>query len=444
MTRTLLTLIVAVLALLVALPVVGVAATSTSGYMVEHQVSHPTTVEAGEEFTIEGDVTNREDHSLFIKVTVDGESAFQRTVESGESVPFDHTMQLEETGDQDVAIELSVAGEHYATETATIEVTESDDDGGLFDVDLVEKIQEAVFAPFDALASAIIDVLTSVFASYPTVHPNDAVQEVYRLALITTFALSTLTVIVAGILFQIGPIFGVSYQQVRMILPRVLLALVFGTVSPFLLQYAVAFAEALTLAFKPDDPEFWSTIRLTGGLAVVSIINALLLVAVAALFIVRDFYILFAAAASPLIALGWALPYIRQYANSLIGTFWGFLLIGPLDMIVFRLITAMLKTPGTETPEWLTALGGFVMLLYLPFIVLSSGQGMAIFLGGILYQATSKPVNKGAQFVHQHASPDSDGDSQQPSNGRNQRRRGGSGISPDNKFGDLINEGEYQ
>jgi len=450
MKRSYLSVVVVLAALLAAVPV-GIAA-GQSSYAVEHTVQYPSTVDAGEEFTLSGEVTNREDNSLFIQVTVDGESVLAETVASGETVVFEHDLQLDQAGEHEVTIDFYVGGTHHTTKNAAIDVTETEnEDGGLLDVDLVDSIKEAVFGPFNALAEAVVEVLTDVFTSYPTVQPNDAVQELHRLTLITTFALSTLTVIVAGVLFQIGPVFGVSYQQVRMMVPRILLALVFGTVSPFLLQYAVEFAEALTVAFKPSDPGFWSTTRLTGGLAVVSIINALLLVSVAALFVVRDFYILFAAAASPLIALGWALPYTRRFANSLIGVFWGFLLIGPLDMIVFRLILALLETPGNETPEWLTALGGFVMLLGVPFIVLSSGQSMVVFLGGMFHQATAKPLNTGARYVRQQAGPDDerdvndqaqaagDGSHRPPRHRRTEPRPG-----TDNKFAQDWNEGEYR
>lgn len=363
MTRTYLLVGLAVTTLLLIAAPVAVSADHVN-YTIEHTITTPNEVEQGEQFTVTGDITNLEDQPHYVEVYIDGSRAFSQVVDSGETAEFSHDLAIDDVGEHDLEIHIYVDNHHDTTTSGEITVVEAqEEDGGLLDIDIVDSIQEAIYAPFQALTDALIDSLTYVFTSYPTVNPNDAVQELHRLALVTTFALATLTVIVAGILFQIGPILGVSYQQVRLLLPRVLIALIFGTVSPFLLQYAVELAEALTIAFKPTSPDFWSTIRFTGGLAVISIINALLLLAVAALFIVRDFYILFAAAASPLIALGWAMPYSRQYATSLIGTFWGFLLIGPLDMIVFRLILELLKTPGNQTPEWLTALGGFVMLL---------------------------------------------------------------------------------
>jgi hypothetical protein len=344
---------------------------------------------------------------------------------------------------------------------------DEEDDGGdtIIDIDLdpiedaiddlsdniVEKIQNAVFGPFEALAAVLVDILTHLFTSYPQIQPNDAVQDVHRLTLIATFSLGTLTVILAGLLFQVGPLFGVSYRQVRMLLLRVLLALVFGTVSPFLLQYAVELADALTLAFKPENPGFISTVRLTGGLAIVSVLNAFLLVAVAALFVVRDFYLLFAAAASPLIALGWALPYTRRFASSLIGVFWGFLLIGPLDMIAFHLILELLATGG-ETPAWLTALGGFVMLLYMPYIVLTAGQGMAVELG--MMAANANPMRLTGRYRRMRHQQDGEEYRQKMRDRRRQRalrqyggnsrgsgrRANGRGVSDGNKFRDDLPE----
>lgn len=321
---------------------------------------------------------------------------------------------------------------------------------------LVDKITEAIFAPFEALAKAIIDVLTALFTTYPTVQPNDDVQELHRLALIVTFALSTLAVIITGLLFQIGPIFGISYQQARLILPRVLLALVFSTVSPYLLQYAVDFASALTQAFKPTDPSFLGSIQLTGGLVIVGFLDAFILAAVAAIFVVRNIYILFAAAASPLIALGWALPYTRRFAHSFISTFWAFLLIGPLDMIVFRLTLSLLEVEGGEVPHWLLAMGGFVMLLGVPYMLLTTGQAMAGSLAGMATNATATLRN--------HSSSDSstagqrrrrrrqeqalirrnvETDSRRRRRNRSRRTRSedsGSGVRMDNRFRDMLPE----
>jgi len=388
MTRKHLVLVVLVAAMLAAVPA-GVTAAGQSGYLVEHTITSPNEVTAGEEFTISGDVTNRDDSTVFIEVTVDGTSVLTEAVGPGETVEFEYTMQLGDTGEQNVNVEIYVAGEPYTSKTVTIEVTESEDDGGLLDVDLVGSITEAIFYPFKKLAEELVGLLTHLFASYPQVQPNPDVQELHRISLIVTFALSTLTVIVTGVLFQIGPVFGVSYQQARMILPRVLVALVFATVSPYLLQYAVDLAEALTLAFQPSDPGFLGTIQLTGGLVVIALLDAFLLAAVAAIFVVRDVYILFAVAASPLIALGWALPYSRRFANSFIGLFWAFLLIGPLDMIVFRLILSLLQPNGVELPHWLLAMGGFAMLLGVPYMVLSTGQAMAGALVGMFAGAST-------------------------------------------------------
>jgi len=359
------------------------ASASHSDHLVEHTIHSPSEVEIGEEATISGQVTNREDARVFIEVTVDGTTVLSEAVDPGETVEFTRRLRFDQAGEPNVDVEIYVAGQHHTTETATIDVNESQDDGGLLDINLGEKIKQAVYAPFNAFADAVVGLLTHLFTSYPDVHPNPDVQELHRLSLIVAFALSTLTVVLAGILFQVGPIFGVSYRQVRMLLPRVLIALVFGTVSPFLLQYAVDLADALTIAFRPSNPGFLGSVQLTGGLIVVGLLDAFLLAAVAAIFVVRDVYILFAAAASPLIALGWALPYTRRFAHSFIGVFWAFLLIGPLDMIVFRLVLSLLQPSGVEVPHWLLAMGGFAMLLGVPYMVLSTGQSMAGVLAGM-------------------------------------------------------------
>lgn len=260
------------------------------------------------------------------------------------------------------------------TNNTTNSSNETGDDQSLVDIDLVGALKEALFAPFQALAEVLVDVLTHAFTSYPQVQSNSDVAELHSLSLRIAFAAAGLVVAAAGVLYMTGPVFGISYSQVRVLLPRIVVALVFGAVSTTLLQYAVDLSEASALAFKPGDPIFASVLRLTGELVLVWVLKATLLISLVLVFIVRDFYILFAASVAPLIALGWSFPYAKRYADSLIGGFWAALLIGPVEMALFRLTLSLLETQGWEVPHWLLSSAGLLVMIWMPYQMYQASQ----------------------------------------------------------------------
>lgn len=259
-------------------------------------------------------------------------------------------------------------------DNATNSSNETGGDQSLVDIDLVGALKEALFAPFQALAKVLVDVLTHAFTSYPQVQSNSEVAELHSLSLRIAFAAAGLVVAAAGVLYMTGPVFGISYSQVRVLLPRIVVALMFGTVSTTLLQYAVDLSEASALAFKPSDPTFASMLRLTGELVLIWVLKATLLVSLVLVFIVRDFYILFAASVAPLIALAWSFPYAKRYADSLIGGFWAALLIGPIEMALFRLTLSLLETQGWEVPHWLLSSAGLLVMIWMPYQMYHASQ----------------------------------------------------------------------
>lgn len=259
-------------------------------------------------------------------------------------------------------------------DNATNSSNETGGDQSLVDIDLVGALKEALFAPFQALAEVLVDVLTHAFTSYPQVQSNGEVAELHSLSLRITFAAAGFVVAAAGVLYMTGPVFGISYSQIRVLLPRIVVALMFGAVSTTLLQYAVDLSEATALAFKPGDPTFTSVLRLTGELVLVWVLKATLLISLVLVFIVRDFYILFAASVAPLIALGWSFPYAKRYADSLIGGFWAALLIGPVEMALFRLTLSLLETQGWEVPHWLLSSAGLLVMIWMPYQMYQASQ----------------------------------------------------------------------
>jgi len=254
-----------------------------------------------------------------------------------------------------------------------------------FENNLGEILLKILYKPFQLLANAIIDLLTYVMVSYPDVTRWE-VLEIHRLLFQLELLLATPVLLGIGYIYLTGSLFGYGPRAVRPLLPRLVLAIGFGAVAPWLLQYPVQLSQLVTEALRPENPDFWAATRVTMALAVITILNSALLLAVAVLFLVRDFVLMWCTATAPLLALGLVLPFTERYAQRFIGAFWSFLLIGPVDMIAFRLVLLLLETQGNEIPHWLWAFAGLLSLAGLPLIVLSSGlaiTGTALgFIGG--------------------------------------------------------------
>jgi hypothetical protein len=100
-------------------------------------------------------------------------------------------------------------------------------------------------------------------------------------------------------------------------------------------------------------------------------------VALAALFIIRDIYILFVAAISPLLAVLWVFPKARRYADSFIAGWFAALLMAPLDMLVFHFLIEMMEGTGggpEAIANWLFGIAGFILLLFIPYQLYSASQ----------------------------------------------------------------------
>jgi len=245
----------------------------------------------------------------------------------------------------------------------------------------VEEILIAVFfAPFKTLAQLLIRFLSMLLTHTPDVYPNPAVEEVHSQVLLVTYILSGLMFTATGILYMTGPLFGVSYSQVRMIIPRILVALIFSTVSLPLLQYAVELSNALVQAFAPTQLYIHMT-QLAGlsvGLVLVYVVEASVLLVVVVMFVIRNVYIMFGAAISPLLALTWAVPKAKRYADSFIAGWWTALAMAPLDMLVLKFSFAMLAGNGGNIPgsisNWVLGVGSFTLLILVPLQLYGASQ----------------------------------------------------------------------
>jgi hypothetical protein len=265
---------------------------------------------------------------------------------------------------------------------------------------LDDQFKDALFAvlfkPFRTAAQLLVKSLVVVLTNTPSVYPNPAVEEIHRTTLLVTYMLSGLGFMAAGLLYIVGPILGVSYGQVRMILPRMIAALVFGSVSLPLLQYGVELSDALVIAFMPSGlsmsiPEL---VGLGAGVALAAVVNAWLLLAVVVLFIVRAVYIMFVAAISPLLALMWSLPKARRYADTFIGGWFAALLMAPLDVLALRFSMALMQGNGSTAfqglSNWVLGVASLVLLLWIPRQLYGASQAAV----GQAYAVTSSVKNR--------------------------------------------------
>lgn len=306
------------------------------------------------------------------------------------------------------------------------EENDEDDDEGLLDAiregfsdsltdatgTIISAIRDALFQPFLDLVKQLITAVATVLTWTPAVDPNPAVEDVHETALRVAIMFALLGFLAAGILYQIGPLFGISYQEVRWILPRLIAALMFATVSLPILQLFVDLTNATTHAFKPPmyDTQLSELVGTGVSLVLVWVLNAFALVGVLVVYLVRGAYILFIAAISPLIAVFWALPRTRRYAAMFISSWFAALAMAPLAMLVLRFTFALMQadgaTAGQAVSNWMYGLAAFTLLLFIPYQL--HGAAMAVTmtgfrLGGSLGRGSRQ---KYRQYRSRQRSPD--------------------------------------
>ena len=281
---------------------------------------------------------------------------------------------------------VAAAQEENNSTTATPENGGEDDSGPLkslvemftdfvdnFPHTIEEVLTSVFFEPFRTLATQLINMVVTVITHTPSVQGNPAVEEVHQHSLIVAYLLASMIFVVAGLLYITGPIFNVSFQQVRLIIPRLVAALVFGTISLYVLELSVEFTNALTHAFKPAQLalEFEQAMGLSLALIIVVVLKAVLLLAVVLMYIMRDTLILILAAGSPIIAICWAFPKTKRYADSFISMYWTALAIAPLNVFTLRFVFAMMdfsvNSPLQSISNWVFGLAALTLLLLVPY-----------------------------------------------------------------------------
>jgi len=298
---------------------------------------------------------------------------------------------------------------------------------GDWDQTLTEVLLDVLFNPFRSLGEVLLNVVAKLLTTTPTVYPNPAVEEVHSQVLVLVILLSTLAFMAAGFLYMIGPVLGVTYSQVRLILPRVFIALAFSVISLPLLQLSVEFTDALVYAFTPQlfEQSFAEMVGFSTGLVLAWVFQSFLLAAVAAVMIIRMVYIMFAAAISPLLALVWSLPRIRRYADTFIAGYFAALMIAPLDLLALRFSLALMNGQGTtviqSSSNWILGVASLALLLLIPYQVWGASQTIV----GKATKTASKTVNK-IQNKETQQNFDLDEDEQQRLQSyRRRKKRGG-------------------
>jgi len=247
---------------------------------------------------------------------------------------------------------------------------------------LKELILSIIYEPIRKLAQILIEYTAEIISHTPSVEGNPAVEAVHQQTLFLAYAFSVAFVVGTGLLYMLGPIFGVSYGQAAATLPRIVVALMFATVSIPLLQWAIDITNQLVLAFSPGQLRVGldQLLGLSAGVAIVAIIKAPLLLVVVLLYIFRAVLILFLAAVSPLIAVFWAVPKLKRYADSLIALWWWSLAIAPINMIILYFVLQMLDpdiySPIQAISNWVLGVAGLVLLLFVPYHLYGASQAI--------------------------------------------------------------------
>jgi hypothetical protein len=245
---------------------------------------------------------------------------------------------------------------------------------------LVDVLTAVLFEPFRQVAQFILDMLVDILANTPRVYPNPAVQEIHQELLYITYLLVGLVVLITGILYMTSSIQNVPHRQVRQILPRLLMGVVFASVSLPLLQLQIDFVNALTNYFTPEFTTLSQIWGLSTSLVLIWMVTGVLLLALVLILGLRQLYILFVAAVSPLIALAWCIPGGRKYADKLIGGWFAALAIAPLDMIALKLMFSLLSasgnTLGQSVSNWVFGVAAILLLIFIPIQIWSISQSV--------------------------------------------------------------------
>lgn len=119
---------------------------------------------------------------------------------------------------------------------------------------------------------------------------------------------------------------------------------------------------------------------LTSSLVLVWFINAWVLLALVLLMVIRNFYLAFVAAVSPLIAVAWSFSSTKPYAESFISLWFVLLITAPADVLVLRFALVMMEASGAfglqTVSNWILGTASFTMMLWIPYQLYGVSQAV--------------------------------------------------------------------
>lgn len=282
---------------------------------------------------------------------------------------------------------------------AAQEDEEDDDDGGdtIINIDLDEVVDEIedlidrfdnfvgnlddllievgltlLVKPFQILVNTISDMLTHVMVTYPDIK-QDEVLRLHHLIFQLTLLLAVPVFMWIGFQHMTGRADGLRPTL------KLLGLLVAGGLAPWLLWYPLEISRLVSVALRPEQPQIIGTLNVTLTTAVVIWIEAFVLLSMVLVFIVRNFFLMWFTVTAPLIFLLLFFRPTRGQVSEFIGWFTGFLLIAPFDLIAYRLVLAMMNVDSVSSVIGLIyALGGYLVMLALPLVILSSASSMML------------------------------------------------------------------
>ncbi|MFC4359281.1 hypothetical protein ACFO0N_15145 [Halobium salinum] len=296
-----------------------------------------------------------------------------------------------------------------------------------------EVLKALILDPVRFLLTQLFQILPQILMHTPNVHPNSAVQEVHGELMPVALGFATVAATATGLLYITDGVFPlVSYEKLRATLPRIVIAVGFAAVSLPVLQLSVDLTNALTQGFAPDKLMFTETelSSVTFQLIILLAAKAVLLLVLIVAFAIRNVYLLFVAAISPLIAVAWAFPTSRKYADAFISGWWTALAMAPLDMLVLKFGLALAGSSGSiqALENWVYSLAAFTLMLLVPYHLYGASQA-AIGQAYILSNGVKRSARRQVRDFR------SSGSSRMDHSMRRSSRFGGESGS--NKFGDF-------
>jgi hypothetical protein len=152
--------------------------------------------------------------------------------------------------------------------------------------------------------------------------------------------------------------------------------------------------------------EFEQAMGLSLALIIVIALKAVLLLAVVLMYIMRGTILLILAAGSPIIAICWAFPKTKRYADSFIAIYWTALAIAPLNVFTLRFVFAMMdfsvNSPLQSVSNWVFGLAALTLLLLVPYHLYGASQTVV----GPASAMAGKSVSKAEAYMRGRGEPE--------------------------------------